>query len=95
YTLAIDIWSIGCTFGELLTGKPLFLRLSVVHQLDLMTDLIGTPSADTIAWTINGLEVEFERRRITKEDTRLAALEKDYEEVRQDAEEDMKKKKST
>ncbi|XLR50895.1 hypothetical protein S83_001567, partial [Arachis hypogaea] len=33
YTLAIDIWSIGCIFTE----------------LDLMTDLLGTPSLDTIS----------------------------------------------
>jgi len=24
YTKAIDVWSVGCIFGELLTGKPLF-----------------------------------------------------------------------
>ncbi|KAL2922001.1 Mitogen-activated protein kinase 16 [Bienertia sinuspersici] len=49
YTPAIDIWSIGCIFAELLTGKPLFPGKNVVHQLDLMTDLLGTPSADAIA----------------------------------------------
>ncbi|XVE84823.1 hypothetical protein DITRI_Ditri17bG0043800 [Diplodiscus trichospermus] len=49
YTPAIDIWSIGCIFAELLTGKPLFPGKNVVHQLDLMTDLLGTPSAEAIA----------------------------------------------
>ncbi|KAL4179713.1 hypothetical protein AMTRI_Chr13g88660 [Amborella trichopoda] len=49
YTLAIDIWSIGCIFAEVLTGKPLFPGKNVVHQLDLMTDLLGTPSLDTIS----------------------------------------------
>ncbi|RRT80652.1 hypothetical protein BHE74_00034428 [Ensete ventricosum] len=49
YTPAIDIWSIGCIFAELLTGKPLFPGKNVVHQLDLMTDLLGTPSFDTIS----------------------------------------------
>nr|DAD35676.1 TPA_asm: hypothetical protein HUJ06_006316 [Nelumbo nucifera] len=49
YTPAIDIWSIGCIFAEMLTGKPLFPGKNVVHQLDLMTDLLGTPSAETIA----------------------------------------------
>ncbi|RDY14426.1 Mitogen-activated protein kinase 19, partial [Mucuna pruriens] len=48
YTPAIDIWSIGCIFAELLTGKPLFPGKSVVHQLDLITDLLGTPSLETI-----------------------------------------------
>ncbi|VFQ79824.1 unnamed protein product [Cuscuta campestris] len=49
YTPAIDIWSIGCIFAELLTGKPLFPGKNVVHQLDLMTDMLGTPSPESIA----------------------------------------------
>lgn len=49
YTPAIDIWSIGCIFAEVLTGKPLFPGKNVVHQLDLITDLLGTPSMETIA----------------------------------------------
>ncbi|KAL7192443.1 hypothetical protein ACSBR2_024307 [Camellia fascicularis] len=47
YTPAIDIWSIGCIFAEMLTGKPLFPGKNVVHQLDLMTDLLGTPSPES------------------------------------------------
>ncbi|XWS44468.1 hypothetical protein CRYUN_Cryun15aG0047300 [Craigia yunnanensis] len=53
YTPAIDIWSIGCIFAEVLTGKPLFPGKNVVHQLDLMTDLLGTPSLDTISQVRN------------------------------------------
>ncbi|KAF5951439.1 hypothetical protein HYC85_009383 [Camellia sinensis] len=49
YTPAIDIWSVGCVFAEVLTGKPLFPGKNIVHQLDLITDLLGTPSSDTIS----------------------------------------------
>ncbi|XVF53800.1 hypothetical protein PTKIN_Ptkin05aG0127900 [Pterospermum kingtungense] len=49
YTPAIDIWSIGCIFAEMLTGKPLFPGKNVVHQLDLMTDMLGTPPAESIS----------------------------------------------
>ena len=49
YTPAIDIWSIGCIFAEMLIGKALFPGKNVVHQLDLMTDLLGTPSAESIS----------------------------------------------
>ncbi|XP_075481731.1 LOW QUALITY PROTEIN: mitogen-activated protein kinase 20-like [Primulina tabacum] len=49
YTPAIDIWSIGCIFAEVLTGRPLFPGKNVVHQLDMITDLLGTPSMDTIS----------------------------------------------
>ena len=48
YTPAIDIWSIGCIFAEMLTGKPLFPGKNVVHQLDLITDLLGTPPPESI-----------------------------------------------
>ncbi|XWS48257.1 hypothetical protein CRYUN_Cryun13aG0059100 [Craigia yunnanensis] len=49
YTPAIDIWSIGCIFAEMLTGKPLFPGKNVVHQLDLMTDTLGTPPVESIS----------------------------------------------
>ncbi|OMO59931.1 hypothetical protein CCACVL1_24531 [Corchorus capsularis] len=49
YTPAIDIWSIGCIFAEMLTGKPLFPGKNVVHQLDLMTDILGTPPPESIS----------------------------------------------
>ncbi|CAM8990406.1 unnamed protein product [Rhodiola kirilowii] len=53
YTPAIDIWSVGCIFAEVLTGKPLFPGKSVVHQLDLITDLLGTPPAETVSGVRN------------------------------------------
>ncbi|KAJ4749376.1 Mitogen-activated protein kinase [Rhynchospora pubera] len=49
YSPAIDIWSIGCIFAEILTGKPLFPGKNVVHQLDLITDLLGSPSNETVS----------------------------------------------
>ncbi|KAK8692671.1 hypothetical protein V6N13_070278 [Hibiscus sabdariffa] len=49
YTPAIDMWSIGCIFAEILTGKPLFPGKNVVHQLDLMTDMLGTPPPESIS----------------------------------------------
>ncbi|XP_019158940.1 PREDICTED: mitogen-activated protein kinase 19 isoform X2 [Ipomoea nil] len=53
YTPAIDIWSIGCIFAEVLTGKPLFPGKSVVHQLELITDLLGSPSPETVSGVRN------------------------------------------
>ncbi|KAG9149979.1 hypothetical protein Leryth_010042 [Lithospermum erythrorhizon] len=53
YTPAIDIWGTGCIFAEVLTGRPLFPGKSVVHQLELITDLLGTPSAETISGVRN------------------------------------------
>lgn len=33
YTTAIDVWSAGCVFAELLTGHPIFPGISGVDQL--------------------------------------------------------------
>lgn len=49
YSPAIDVWSIGCIFAEILLGKPLFPGRNVVHQLELITDLLGTPNQEVIA----------------------------------------------
>ena len=35
-------------FAEVLLGKPLFPGKNVVHQLELITDLLGTPSPEVI-----------------------------------------------
>ncbi|XP_078438689.1 mitogen-activated protein kinase 1-like [Wolffia australiana] len=44
YTAAIDVWSVGCIFMELMERKPLFPGRDHVHQLRLLMELIGTPS---------------------------------------------------
>ncbi|KAJ9555980.1 hypothetical protein OSB04_010594 [Centaurea solstitialis] len=43
YTAAIDIWSVGCILGEIMTRQPLFPGKDYVHQLRLITKLIGSP----------------------------------------------------
>eukprot|EP00943_MAST-04B_sp_MAST-4B-sp1_P000488 g488.t1 len=44
YFLPIDIWSIGCIFGEMLLGKPLFPGISEIDQLFQIFSTLGTPS---------------------------------------------------
>ncbi|XP_048494066.1 mitogen-activated protein kinase homolog MMK2 isoform X2 [Beta vulgaris subsp. vulgaris] len=39
YTAAIDIWSVGCILGEIITRKPLFPGKDYVHQLKLITEV--------------------------------------------------------
>lgn len=47
YSYPIDIWSVGCIFGELLTMKPLFPGKSEIDQLNHIYKELGTPN-DTI-----------------------------------------------
>lgn len=39
YTKAIDVWSVGCIFAELLGRKPLFPGKDYIHQLNLITNV--------------------------------------------------------
>uniref|UniRef100_A0A8D1P8B5 cyclin-dependent kinase n=1 Tax=Sus scrofa TaxID=9823 RepID=A0A8D1P8B5_PIG len=44
YSTAVDMWSVGCIFGELLTQKPLFPGKSDIDQINKVFKDLGTPS---------------------------------------------------
>ena len=44
YSTAIDMWSVGCLFGEFLQMKPLFQGKSEYQQLTLIFQLMGIPT---------------------------------------------------
>lgn len=46
YGFEIDIWSLGCIFGELLTKDPLFQGKNEVDQLSKIFTLLGPPTKD-------------------------------------------------
>lgn len=44
YSAAVDMWSCGCIFAELLIGKPLFMGADgEIQQVDKIFELLGTP----------------------------------------------------
>ena len=47
YDFAIDVWSLGCIFAELITRDPLFQGSREVDQLLKIFDLLGPPTADS------------------------------------------------
>ena len=49
YTAAVDMWSVGCIFAELLGRKPLFPGKNFVHQLTLIFDVIGSPRPNQVS----------------------------------------------
>ncbi|KAG0478738.1 hypothetical protein HPP92_013457 [Vanilla planifolia] len=53
YTAAIDIWSVGCIFMELMNRKTLFPGRDHMHQLRLITELIGTPTDAELGFVRN------------------------------------------
>lgn len=48
YTKAIDVWSVGCVFAELLARKPLFPGSDHVSQLNCILEVTGSPTADQL-----------------------------------------------
>ncbi|XP_063468648.1 cyclin-dependent kinase 10 isoform X7 [Symphalangus syndactylus] len=43
-TTSIDMWAVGCILAELLAHRPLLPGTSEIHQIDLIMQLLGTPS---------------------------------------------------
>nr|XP_033777514.1 serine/threonine-protein kinase NLK isoform X5 [Geotrypetes seraphini] len=74
YSNAIDIWSVGCIFAELLGRRILFQAQSPIQQLDLITDLLGTPSLEAMRTACEGAKAHILRgphkqlKRITAKD---------------------------
>uniref|UniRef100_A0A7E4VKI0 Mitogen-activated protein kinase n=1 Tax=Panagrellus redivivus TaxID=6233 RepID=A0A7E4VKI0_PANRE len=49
YSSAVDIWSVGCIFAELVSGKILFDVGGPVEQLDAIIELLGTPTQQAMS----------------------------------------------
>lgn len=66
YTTAIDVWSVGCVFAELMLGSPLFPGDSGVDQLVEIIKVLGTPTREEIhAMNPNYTEFKFPTIRAT------------------------------
>lgn len=48
YDSAVDIWSAGCIFSEMMEGQPLFPGRDHVHQFSIITELLGSPPPEVI-----------------------------------------------
>eukprot|EP00019_Armaparvus_languidus_P000490 CAMPEP_0168589812 /NCGR_PEP_ID=MMETSP0420-20121227/6217_1 /TAXON_ID=498008 /ORGANISM="Pessonella sp." /LENGTH=382 /DNA_ID=CAMNT_0008625395 /DNA_START=28 /DNA_END=1176 /DNA_ORIENTATION=- len=48
YTKAVDMWSLGCILGELLSGKAIFPGTSTMNQLDRIIEVTGKPSPEVL-----------------------------------------------
>ena len=44
YSTPVDLWSVGCIFGEMSSGRPLFPGTSDADQLSKIFKVLGTPS---------------------------------------------------
>jgi mitogen-activated protein kinase 1/3 len=49
----IDMWSVGCIFGEMLGRKPMFPGSDYLHQLKLIMKVVGTPTEEGLGFVTN------------------------------------------
>ncbi|CAM9773364.1 unnamed protein product, partial [Phaeothamnion confervicola] len=59
YGLGVDMWSVGCIFGELLSGKPLFRAGSYVLMLHGIQALVGSPRSEDLGFVGNAKSLRF------------------------------------
>eukprot|EP00945_MAST-04E_sp_MAST-4E-sp1_P007225 g7225.t1 len=70
YNSSIDLWAVGCIFAEMLLRRPLFPGRDHLHQLQLITDIMGTPTETDIR-TIRGAYARKVLRTVHKPDWEL------------------------
>lgn len=62
YTKAIDMWSVGCIFAELINRAPLFPGESYLQQLQLICKRLGRPPEEDLDFVTSDKAKEFIRR---------------------------------
>jgi len=48
YNSAVDIWSVGCIFAELLRRKPFLPGTDTKNEIELIFEVMGTPTEEEI-----------------------------------------------
>jgi len=48
YTKGVDIWSIGCILGEMVSNRPIFPGNSTMNQLEKIIEVTGRPKGEDV-----------------------------------------------
>ena len=74
YTKAIDVWSVGCIFAELMGRKPLFPGDDYIHQLQIISDVLGTPEDDDLSFVTSDKARRFMKSQAFKQKVPFSTL---------------------
>lgn len=68
YHTGIDVWAVGCIFGELLRRNPMFPGKNLHDQIETIFNILGTPSEEDMQFVKNQKARRFiaSRRRYKK-----------------------------
>jgi len=53
YSISMDMWSVGCILAEMIQNRPLFPGRHYLDQLNLILEVVGSPTLDQINWISN------------------------------------------
>jgi len=65
YTMAIDMWSLGCILCELFTGVPIFPGEDEVEQVSCFMEILGVPDKELLMTSTRG-HLFFDNHKIPK-----------------------------
>jgi len=77
YDSKIDVWSIGCILAELHGRKPLFPGDDYIKQMNLIFNVLGTPSSEDMKFISNDKALEYIRSLKKKPKIPFAKIYKD------------------
>ena len=81
YTAAVDVWSTGCIFAELLTRTSFLPGTDSENQLELIIDMIGMPSKSTIEKFCGDKTPEFLKKESSESQGDTPEFEKRFKDV--------------
>jgi len=63
YSKEVDVWAVGCIFGEMLRRKAMFPGTDYMEQLRLIVECMGTPSEDDLTFITSERALSFIRKQ--------------------------------
>ncbi|KRX03298.1 Protein kinase-like domain [Pseudocohnilembus persalinus] len=66
YKQAIDVWSIGCIFAELIIRCPLFKGEHFLNQIECIVAILGTPDEDDLPYKVDEQSMKYIKQQLPK-----------------------------